>query len=127
VTPEDDPRFTAAVALLGRTGADTFQIRYCEEEDPTVWMAIAHWPAGETRDQRPAHYEAAGGMTPWRALFRLCEATMDGGTCRHCHRPTVVDDGPAIGALVALEEAFCAYRYDPELATFRRSCEGVRP
>lgn len=123
----DDARFVAAVALIGRTGADGFQIRYCEEEEPTVWIASAHWSLIDQPDvQIPDHFEAAGGMTPWRALYRLCEAVLDGGTCRHCHRPTMVDDKPPDDVMSAiLEAAVCAYRYDPELDTFRRSCEGV--
>jgi hypothetical protein len=120
----DDTRFAAAVALIGRTGADEFQIRYCEEEAPTVWIAVAHWPK-MTDPATPEHYDAAGGLSPWRAVLRLCEATMDGGTCRHCHRPTGVDDRPADELLRATEEIICWYRYDPELDTFRRSCEGV--
>jgi hypothetical protein len=135
----DDPRFAAAVELIGRTGADHFEIRYCDGHDedagkpPVIWIALAHWPAMElessegSRDHRPEHFEAAGGLSPWRAVFRLCEATIDGGTCQHCHRPTTVDDKPADGALLALEAAFCAYRFDPELKTFRRACEGVAP
>jgi hypothetical protein len=128
--PTSDPRFAAAVDLIRRTGSDYFEIRYCDGHDddvgkpPVVWLAIAHWPAMPDHDM-PDHFDAAGGLTPWRAVFRLCEACMDGGTCQHCHRPTMVDDKPADGALLALGDAFCAYRYDPELDTFRRSCEGV--
>lgn len=132
MTAPDDPRFAAAVALIGRSGADTFEIRYCDEEEPTVWMAVAHWPerdVGEGSEHvvgiMPEHYDAAGGMTPWRAVFRLCEACMDGGTCRHCGRMTAVDDKPADEILRATEDAVCWYRYDPELDTFRRQCEGA--
>jgi hypothetical protein len=137
--PDADPRIAAAVALIGRTGADNFEIRFCDGHDddvgkpPVIWLAIAHWPAMElessegTRDHRPEHFEAAGGLTPWLAVFRLCETTMDGGTCRHCGRPTLVDDKPADAMLRQFESAadVCAYRYDPELDTFRRACEGV--
>lgn len=109
--PQLDPRFPAAVDLLGRTGAREFQIRFCEEEDPTVWMALAKWGN---------HWEATGGMTPEQALFRLCEAVMDGGQCRHCRRPTAFmsDFDPMPG-----EEFICYYKWDPELKTFRRGCE----
>ena len=121
---EEDPRIPAAIDLLGRTLADTFQIRYCDEEEPTVWIAVAHWP-NRPDVGIPEHYEAAGGMSPWQALLRLCEAVIDGGTCRHCDRPTMIDDKPPDDPLLALEALVCAYRYDPELKTFRRSCEGV--
>jgi hypothetical protein len=63
-------------------------------------------------------------MTPWRATFRLAEAVLDGGHCRHCHKMTAVDDKPADDLLAATGEIVCFYRYDPELRTFRRSCEG---
>jgi hypothetical protein len=63
-------------------------------------------------------------MTPWRALFRLCEAVMDGGKCAHCGKPTSVDDKPASDMLEQLTAVVCFYRFDPELSTFRRSCEG---
>ena len=124
VTESDDLRMPAAVALLGRTGADHFEIRYCEESEPVVWIAAAHWP-DRPEVGMPDHYEVAGGLTPWRAMFRLCEAVMDGGVCRHCGRPTMVDDKPADSSLAAMEAVVCSYRYDPELDTFRRACEGV--
>jgi hypothetical protein len=130
MTDPDDPRMAAAVALLGRTGADAFEVRYCDGHDedagtpPVIWLALAHWPDRPEVDM-PDHYEAAGGLTPWLAVFRLCEAVMDGGTCRHCERPTMVDDKPADAALAAVDAFVCSYRYDPELNTFRRACEGV--
>jgi hypothetical protein len=117
-------KFQAAVELLGRTGADQFQVRYCEEEEPTVWMSAAHWP--EIEDIMPDHWDAAGGMSPWSSLLRLCEAAMNGGRCTHCNKMTSIDDQPYEEALGILTESFvCWYRYDPELKTFRRSCEGV--
>ena len=128
----DDPRLPAAVDLIGRSGADHFELRYCDGHDGdegdavVVWMAVGHWPNRPEVDM-PDHYDAAGGLTPWTAVFRLCEACMDGGTCRHCNRPTMVDDKAPDTALASLSEMFCAYRYDPELQTFRRSCEGVKP
>ena len=111
-----DDKFVAVVDLLGRTGASEFQIRYCDEENPVVWIASGRW--GKT-------WQATGALTPWLAVFRLAEATMDGGHCTHCDRMTAVDDKPADAQLDAMSEIVCFYRYDPELKTFRRSCEGV--
>jgi hypothetical protein len=105
-----DPRLPAAVAMLGRTGAAEFQVRYCEEEKPTVWVACARWGK---------HWEAAGAMSPLRAIFRLCDEVIDGGTCQHCQRPTGFS--PELDAL-PLGEHVCWYQWDPELATFRRGC-----
>lgn len=106
-----DPRFGPAVELLGRTGAAQFQIRYCDESPPTVWIAAARWGA---------NWETAAAMTPTRALFRLCDQVIDGGRCQHCGRPagfTPDLDAMPAGPLV------CWYQWDPELATFRRGCE----
>jgi mono/diheme cytochrome c family protein len=113
-TPDDD-RLTAAVALLGRTGAAEFQVRYCEEEKPVVWIAAARWDD---------HWESAGAMTPLRAIFRLCDEVIDGGKCQHCHRPTGFS--PDLDPL-PLAPLVCWYQYDPELKTFRRGCEGDAP
>jgi hypothetical protein len=109
--PGVDDRFLAAVDLLGRTGAQEFQIRFCDEEQPTIWMAAARWRK---------HWEAAGAMNPQAAVFRLCDSVVDGGSCTHCHRPTgfVPDIDP-----MPLDKMFCWYQWDPELKTFRRGCE----
>ena len=108
---DEDPRLPAAVALIGRTGAEEFQIRYCEEEEPVVWLAAARWHD---------HWEAAGGTNPRQAIFRLCDQLIDGGRCTHCSRPTgfaaEFDDMP-------LGNTICWYQWDPELETFRRGCE----
>ncbi|MCU1679223.1 MAG: hypothetical protein JWM93_3981 [Frankiales bacterium] len=112
----DDPRFVAAVDLIGRTGAVDFQIRYCDEDPPVVWIAVASYRNGEQQVQ-----EAAAAMRPVEAVFRLCAQLIDGGTCAHCGRGTGfhedVDTLPA-------HELVCWYQWDPELATFRRGCEG---
>lgn len=110
-TPVFDPRFMAAVDLIGRSGADNFQIRYCEEETPTVWVAAAKW--GEV-------WEVGASTAPLEALFRLCAQVLDGGMCKHCGRPSgfVPDLEPA-----PAPELVCWYQWDPELETFRRGCE----
>ena len=121
----DEGIFIAAIDLLGRTAAHSFVIRHCvcdENEGPTVWIAQAHWP--DIPGVMPEHDDAAAGLSPWRAVYRLLEASLDGGHCRHCDRPTAVDDKPADELLRGTEELICWYRYDPELHTFRRSCEG---
>jgi hypothetical protein len=112
-----DPRFRAALDLIGRTGADEFQVRISEEELPAVWIALArhgdHWSVG------------AAISGPTRAVFSLCDSLIDGAVCTHCLRPTACDPDPRTTDLMhATEEVVCWYRYDPELATFRRGCEG---
>ena len=117
-SPEEEPRLVALVDLLGRTGASEFQIRYCEEEVPTIWMAAARWDK---------IWQAAGAMAPYPAVLRLAQSVMDGGHCRHCDRPSGVDDEPLDDLTSATSAIICWYRFDPEMSTFRRSCEGAAP
>lgn len=111
----NDPRFIPALEMLARTGATEVQVRYSDDEQPVIWMIAACWSG---------RWEAAGGMTPLAAAFRLCDAVVDGGTCVHCGQPTGfvpdIDPMPLAG--------FCWYQWDPELKTFRRSCaDGITP
>ena len=123
--PPDDPRFVALVAMIGRTGAAEFQIRYSDDEQPVVWVAVAGHRRINNRPSRRGkvnHYEAGGGMTPLQACFRLAEQIVDGSECAHCHRPAgITDDWESE---MPLAEHVCWYVYDPEVSTFRRSCEG---
>lgn len=116
--PRLDPRFIAAVQLLERTGAQSFRIGYSHEDDgpPVVWYAVAEWTGNRA--------EAAASIHPVRAVLRLCEEVIDGGECTHCRRRTIfaADTDTAF-----LDEMGCVYAWDPELATFRRSCEGDTP
>lgn len=128
--PFDSPRFLAGVKLIERTGARNFRIGYSPEEDgePVVWYATATWfwrsgrPVADARGGAQVRHEAAAAMDATTAVMRLCEQIIDGGECMHCHRPTIFladadDAGP-------LDRMGCVYQWDPELATFRRSCEG---
>jgi len=111
----NDPRFTAAVAMIGRTGASSFRIGWSHEDDgePTAWYALAAYPNDRA--------EAAGAMDPVTAVLRLCELLIDGGVCQHCGRRTIfVADADTRG----VERLGCVYAWDPELATYRRGCEG---
>lgn len=107
----DDPRFIAAVDLLRRTGLQQFQIRYCAEEKPVVWIAAGLWKGN--------HWEAGGGMNPTIAVFHLAEAAIDGGHCRHCHRPTGFE--PSAESM-PLNNLVCWYQYDPSTQKFARGC-----
>lgn len=110
----EDPRFIATVELIRRTGASSFQVRYSDDEEPVVWLAVANF-------QSPEAWEVGAGQTPLRAIWRLAETLLDGGQCRHCERPTAVTDDWT--GRMPLDELVCWYRYDPELKTYRRSCE----
>lgn len=132
-----DPRFLAGVQLLERTGARTFRIGHSDPDEgddgePVVWYAVARWliglngrPVPEGPTPGVAHYESAAGMHPVTAVLRLCERMIDGGTCTHCNRPTIfLADADNAGPL---DRMGCVYQWDPELATFRRTCEGDQP
>lgn len=129
----DDPRWPAAVDLIGRTGAREFQIRYCEEEEPVVWMALAMHlvksgrPVPEGKGGKPV-WSVGAGLRPTTALFALCDTLIDGGTCEHCGRPTgfIPDNERQVDEELGVPFV-CWYRWDPELKTFRRMCEGVKP
>jgi hypothetical protein len=107
----EDKQLTAAVDLLGRTGAAEFQLRVCEEDAPAEWIAAARWG-----DQ----WEVAAAIHPLDAVFRLCDEVIDGGVCQHCRRPTGFS--PDLDPL-PLDQLICWYQWDPELSTFRRGCE----
>lgn len=111
----DDPRLPAAVDLLGRTGAEQFVIRYCDEDVPIVWIAQARWHG---------HWEIAAAKQPLGAVFALCDLVIDGGKCAHCQRPTGF--APDLDAM-PLEPFVCWQQWDPELKTFRRGCAGDTP
>lgn len=113
ITPED-ARYTAALmAMLGRTGARSVDVRWSDDQVPTVWFGVAHYTEGR--------WETAAGQTPRMALVRLCEAVIDGGVCTHCQRPTGFV--PDLTDGMPMEEHVCWFMWDPELSTFRRGCE----
>lgn len=120
--PGLDPRAMAGVDMIRRTGATQFQIRFSDDEEPVVWIANASYDRPNPFTGRPGtRWETASGMDPTTAIMRLCEQLMDGGECQHCHRPTGFS--PDMDAL-PLDDLGCWYQFDPELATFRRGCEG---
>jgi len=114
----NEPRFLAAVKLIERTGATGFRIGHTDEEEdglPVIWHATATYAAG---------YEVAASLSPVQAVLRLCEQLIDGGECRHCHQRTIFDPDPPTGGALddVLDKLGCRYRWDPESATFARSC-----
>jgi hypothetical protein len=115
-TPEQDAKLIAAVDLLGRTGAKSFSLRYCEEEKPVIWMALGEY----VRDGKTI-FEVGAHTNPLVALYRLLDTLIDGGFCTHCKRPTGFSEDPDV---MPLDEMFCWYQWDPERKTFRRGCEG---
>jgi hypothetical protein len=129
-------RYLALVKLIERTGAASYRIEHTDPANGVVmWIAIsehqAQRPRGESGAKRVP--SAGAGQTPLVATYELASRLVDGGTCAHCARTSGIEslDTPLAvelrgftdhqsGAVVDL----CWYRYDPELKTYRRSCEG---
>jgi hypothetical protein len=119
----DDPRFPAALNVLRRTGARAVQIRYSDDEQPTVWFIVASYAMREGRpvgSGKINHHETAAALDPLTAVFRLCDQLVDGGTCAHCHRPTGFNKEP--GAL-PLDRHICWWNWDPEVGKFVQGCQ----
>lgn len=106
-------KMTAAVDFIRRTGASSFQLRYTDDEQPLVWIAVASF--GE-------RHEVDASIDPERAVLRLAERLTDGGRCKHCSRPSGLD--PDSLDTMPMSDMVCWYQYDPELKRFRRGCEG---
>lgn len=111
----DEPRFLAGLDMLRRTGAVDVQLRYQDDQEPTVWMALAGFnPDGDMA------WKVGASFSPPRALFALLESVIDGARCTHCSKPCgIVDDHEEM----PFEGLCCWYQYDPELKTYRRGCE----
>ena len=109
-----DPRFPAAVDMIGRTGAENVQIRYSDDETPMVWFVVASYPGGR--------WEVDAGDHPVTAILRLCERLIDGGTCAHCRKPSAFDPSRSFDGAFA-DQHLCWQQWDPELGRCRRGCE----
>ena len=124
--PEAEARLAAYTQMARRSGATALQIRYSDDRQPTVWMAVAelHPTIIEGRKiagRGEARFVVGAGLEPVAALYRLLEDMVDGSFCVHCSRPTGITDD--FEPDMPLEDRICWYRWDPELATIRRGCE----
>jgi hypothetical protein len=129
--PIDDPRMHAGIDLLRRTGQRSFQLRYSDDEQPVVWMALGEY--GLDENNRPVktggdtHYEVAAALHPVSAVLRLLEVVLDGGKCAHCDRATGIFpelEPPTISTL--MDAAICWYVFDADSARYVRGCERVK-
>jgi hypothetical protein len=133
--PDVEDLIVAATGLVGRTGAMSFQIRYCDEDQPVVWMAIAEFegtptysekvPEADTSYVRELNkYQVAAGMSPMAAVFNLLEKLIDGGRCNWCKRPTGIAY-PGEDESMPLEATVCWYKYNRKAKEFKRGCESL--
>lgn len=121
----EDPRYVAAIDLVRRNGAREIQLRYDDEQNPIVWVAVAGFsivngkPSGRGKVNA---YQAGGGIDPLSAIFALCRALLDRrGICVRCGKNTMFDE---TFESQPLEYSYCWYQWDPEMKIFRRGCEG---
>lgn len=109
--PEYRDRLVACVDMLGRAGAQATQIRFADDEQPTVWFLVAQFPDGR--------WDAAAGQDPLHAAGRLLEQLVDGGSCKHCGRPT----GFSLDTdSMPMDELVCWYQYDPSTKAIVKGC-----
>lgn len=111
-----DPRFTAAIDLLRRTGAHEVQIRHSDEtgihdELPVVWTVAVGWnvdgegaPVPEAEATGMAD-DAGAAMAPLNAVLRMCAQVVDGGKCAHYQRPAGFE--PKSLETMPLDRAIC--------------------
>jgi hypothetical protein len=109
----EDPVFVAAYDFIARTGAKSIQLRYEDDNEPTIWNVYIDYGYG---------HAVGAGLDPMRALKKVMDEIVDGGACAHCGRVTALADDWEADQLA--DEAICWIVYDPELQKFRRSCEG---
>ena len=123
-----DPRVAAAVDVIGRTGAKSFQLRYHDDEEPTVWIAVGTWRWGRRRSgiEGPVatggeeRSETAAALDPGRAVLRLLHRVINDGICTHCARRTAIgEDWQPHG----VDPETCWYTYDEREQKFVRDCE----
>lgn len=113
----------AAISFLQESvGAVEFQLRYSDDEQPTIWMAAGHIKVQVVGRYGRKIWECAAAMTPHAAVIRLCEQLVDGGTCVKCWRPCSFTED--FDDAMLLDTLTCRRAYDPELKKIRRGCEG---
>lgn len=115
----DSDKLKAGIDFLRRMGAQQFQIRYSDDEKPDIWIAVAIFDGKNPMKIKGVEVDAS--IDPLRAVLRLCERLADGGECLHCHKRVALE--PDSLSHMPFDQMICWYQYDPELKTFRRSCE----
>ena len=118
-TQQEKDKLLAAIEFIRRTGARQVQVRYSDDEKPTIWFVVAIYDGKNPGNVEGVEVDASA--SPTRAALRLCERLADGGKCQHCQRPTGLE--PDLLLTMPFNEAICWYQYDPELKNFRRGCE----
>lgn len=115
----------ATSELVGRTGATDMQLRYHDDVQPVIWIGVAlyergtHMVDGSITDRTA--FQVAAGPSPVEALWQLVTVLVNGGECAHCGKVTAIERD----FTAQHDDDRCWYKFDPEVVTFRRSCEGI--
>lgn len=138
-----EAKFLAGVALLGRCGATATQIRYSDDEVPTIWFVVALWELEDMPAESPFrqvladndrehHFEVAAASSPQKAVIDLLEKIVDGGHCTYCHKQMAFfpepPDTSSLGTALLLSGG-CIISYDEDTESYTRSCQvkGAEP
>ena len=109
--PALDPATVAAVGMFHRTGARDFSLRYSDDQQPVVWLAVVTYAGGLA--------EVDAALSPERAILRLLERLVDGGQCAHCGRMTQAEvDGEG-----AVMPSVCLLSYSPTDDRWVQACQ----
>lgn len=111
MTPQVEAFMLQSVELLRRCGMTEWQIRYQDDQEPTVWISLARFAGG---------WNAGCGLGPQAAIVDLLEKSIDGGECLRCGR--VMSLTPP-GDLTLPIPQLCQVVYLSGQG-WRRSCEG---
>jgi len=106
-------KLAAGMEVIGRTGAEFTQVRFCDEDEPTLWMAYARYPDGGQ--------QVAAALDLEEAVMRLCAQLINGGSCRHCHRGTGFTPRGLTTAVLDLSD-ICLTFWDDDAQAFTQAC-----
>lgn len=87
----DDDALTAAVDLVGRTGAESFELGYLHDDVPVP--QAAWWANAQLRGTRIMVEDQPG---PVEAAEALARRILVGGQCQHCGGLVALSDGAAV-------------------------------
>jgi hypothetical protein len=117
------PRALAAIDVIRRTGAESVQVRYSDDEQPVVWMCVVTWRVNRdgvpTKHGAGRGHDAAAALRPDKAVYRLANQIVDGGTCAHCGKPTAFNEDVAHEPL---SDVLCWWTWDPEVGRYVQAC-----
>lgn len=125
-TEFSEPKFLGAVEIIRRTGSTQFQIRYQDDDDPTVWTAVAGHRLN-SQGQPVAkggtlRFTVGAGLTPLAAVMQLAGQLIDGGQCVHCGKATAFELSFELHPWLPMADQICWTRWDHDSGMFRRAC-----